>query len=122
MTKAHYDENIADLVHEKSIDILTEVGFCVPDKQMLMRLETAGFRVDLDSQMVRLVPELLDEALKTLPSDVSLHNRDRERLPHFGVNSCFMGAGTPVNVFDLNTGEQRAATRSLPLSRKRDKL
>jgi len=111
MSKAHYADNIADLVHEKSIEILTEVGFCVPDKQMLMRLETAGFQVDLVSQMVRLVPGLLDEALKTLPSDVRFHNRQREKLPQFGVNSCFMGAGTPVNVFDLHSGEQRAATR-----------
>jgi trimethylamine--corrinoid protein Co-methyltransferase len=111
MSKAHYAENIADLVHEKSIEILTEVGFCVPDKQMLKRLETAGFPVDFDSQMVRLIPEWIDEALKTLPSDVSLHNRLREKLPQFGKNPCFMGAGTPVNVFDLHSGEQRAATR-----------
>jgi len=111
MSKAHHAEKIANLVHEKSIEILTEVGFCIPDKQQLKRLDTAGFHVDLDSQMARITPELLDEALRTLPGNVRLYNREGEKLPQFGENSCFMGAGTPVNVFDLDSGEQRAATR-----------
>jgi trimethylamine--corrinoid protein Co-methyltransferase len=111
MSKAHHAENIANLVHEKSIEILTEVGFCIPNKQLLKRLDAAGFHVDLDSQMARITPELLDEALRTLPGNVRLYNREGEKLPQFGVNSCFMGAGTPVNVFDLDSGEQRAATR-----------
>jgi trimethylamine--corrinoid protein Co-methyltransferase len=111
MTNTHPSEKIADLVHEKSLEILTEVGFCVPDDNVLARLDSAGFLVDLDSQMVRIQSDLLDAALESLPRDVRLYDRDGKVPTQFGVESCFMGAGTPVNVFDLHTGEHRSATR-----------
>jgi len=110
MKNSHQSKAIANLVHEKSIEILQEVGFCVPDEKVLARLDSAGFWVDLESQMVRITPDLLDDALKNIPKDVRLHNRDGEALTQFGVNSCFMGAGTPVNVFDLNSGKKRSST------------
>ena len=111
MSKTHAPEIIAKLVHEKSLEILTEVGFCVPDDIVLARLDSAGFLVNPDSRMVRITPELLDEAFQTLPKDVLLYTRDGEPLAQFGVESCFMGAGTPVNVFDLHAGKKCSSTR-----------
>jgi len=111
MIKTHNPKAIAELVHSKSVEILEEVGFCVPDDEILARLDSAGFPVDRESQMVTTTPELLETALQTIPRDVVLHNRNGEALPHFGIESCFMGAGTPVNVFDLNSGGHRSATR-----------
>ena len=106
-----HSDTIANLVHENSVDILTGVGFCVPDEDLLTRLDTAGFIVDRESQMVRITPDLLETALKKLPRDFKLYSRDGVVLDKFGSESCFMGAGTPVNVFDLDTGEHRSATR-----------
>jgi len=111
MTNPETTKEIAAIVHNKSVEILTEVGFCVPDDQVLTKLEDAGFRVDQSSQMVRITNDLLDEALKTLPKDVKLHSRGGETLSRFRQEPCFMGAGTPVNVFDLDTGVHRSATR-----------
>jgi trimethylamine--corrinoid protein Co-methyltransferase len=111
MKKKPNSESIAGLVHEKSVEILQEVGFCVPDENVLGRLESAGFLVDMGSQMVRIMPELLETALDSLPRNVRLHTREREDVTNFGVDPLFMGAGTPVNVFDLHTGEHRSATR-----------
>ena len=104
-------ETITNIVHENSVDILTEVGFCVPDGDALTRLDNAGFIVDQESQMVRITPELLETALKSLPRDFKLYSRDGVKLDKFGNESCFMGAGTPVNVFDLHSGEHQPATR-----------
>ena len=59
-------DNLADLVHEKSAEILSEVGFCVPDPAALARLESADFPADHESQMVRVTPDLLQTALVTL--------------------------------------------------------
>jgi trimethylamine--corrinoid protein Co-methyltransferase len=100
----------AELVHVKSVEILTEVGFCVPEPDALARLQAAGFPVDRESQMVRVTPELLDAALERLPRDVTLYDRSGGRPAPFGQGSCFMGAGTPVNVLDLETGRRRPAT------------
>ncbi len=110
MAENHPTETITELVHEKSVEVLGDVGFCVPDDGVLRRLESAGFPVDKQTQMVRITPELLEEALSTLPKEVRLYGRGGEAVDKFGSESCFMGAGTPVNVFDLDSGRRRDAT------------
>lgn len=111
MVQLNHRQEIAELVHEKSVEILREVGFCAPDAGILSRLESAGFPVDYESQMVRITPDLLEVALETLPKDLRLYDRNGQSLDRFGIEACFMGAGTPVKVFDLDTGYQRSATR-----------
>jgi trimethylamine--corrinoid protein Co-methyltransferase len=111
MSNKILNEDLAQLVHEKSIEILTEVGFCVPEDNVLARLDSAGFLVVHETQMVRITPELLDQALQSLPKNVLLYNRNGDSLSKFRIESCFMGAGTPVNVFDLDSGVKRSSTR-----------
>ena len=103
--------DIAELVHTRSVEILSEVGFCVPEREALARLEAVGFLVEWDSQMVRITTELLDDALSRLPRDVCLHDRSGTTQVPFGRSSYFMGAGTPVHVLDLKSGARRPATR-----------
>jgi trimethylamine--corrinoid protein Co-methyltransferase len=102
--------SIAELVHEKSVEILFETGFCVPDSETLNRLEIVGFIVDRDSQMVRIPPDILETALTNLPKKTNIFGRNGGTPALFEFRSCFMGAGTPVNVLDLESGTQRPAT------------
>jgi trimethylamine--corrinoid protein Co-methyltransferase len=111
MVGNYVSASVAELVHVRSLEILAEVGFCVPDQETLSRLERAGFPLDRESQMVRVTQELLDAALERLPRDVVLYNRTGSAAVPFEGGSRFMGAGTPVNVLDLKTGMRRAATR-----------
>ncbi|MEW5961121.1 MAG: trimethylamine methyltransferase family protein [Chloroflexota bacterium] len=111
MSTSQMSASTAELVHEKSVEILTEVGFCVPETATLTRLERAGFPVDRESHMVRLTPDLLESALASLPRQVRLFDRTGKTPAPFERGSCFMGAGTPVNVFDLQSGLRRPATR-----------
>ncbi|MGD1996985.1 MAG: trimethylamine methyltransferase family protein, partial [Anaerolineae bacterium] len=103
-------DSVAQLVHEASLEILSDVGFCVPEEDALTRLEGAGFPVDWETQMVRVTPGLLEEALDRLPRDVKLYDRAGEKPAPF-EHPCFMGAGTPLNVIDLDNGTRRPATR-----------
>jgi len=111
MFKNQNPEDISALVHLKSAEILKETGFCVPERGTLARLEACGFKVDHESQMVRVVDEIIDTALSHLPHEVKLFNRSRTEPAPYDKRSCFMGAGTPVNVLDLDTGSRRSATR-----------
>lgn len=111
MPEDQQDQRLAKLVHEKSVEILEETGFCVPESEVLARLDAAGFPVDRESQMVRVPNELLETALSNLPQEVTLYDRLGESPSPFQSRSCFMGAGTPVNVLDLHTGVRRPATR-----------
>lgn len=104
-------DSMADLIHLKSVEILCEVGFCVPEPAALARLESAGFLVDRETHMVRVRPELVETALASLPRDVRLYDRAGESPVPFEQGPRFMGAGTPLNVFDLHTGVRRPATR-----------
>ena len=104
-------ESTAEMVHAAAVEILIEVGFCVPDSEALGRLEAAGFRVDTDTQMVRLTGALVEEALERLPRDVQLHARGGGAPAPYDQRPCFMGGGTPVNVLDLASGRRRPATR-----------
>ena len=55
--------SITNLVHEKSAEILSEVGFCVPDAEALNRLDLVDFIVDRDTQMVRIPTEILEKGI-----------------------------------------------------------
>lgn len=103
-------KELAELVHQKSIEILTEVGFCVPEENTLSRLDKAGFIVDKEAKMVRITQELLNAALKNLPKDMALFDRSASTKLEFNSGSFFMGAGTPVHVLDLENGKRRSAT------------
>jgi trimethylamine--corrinoid protein Co-methyltransferase len=59
---------------------------------------------------VRIPFELINQALETLPKDVKLYQRSSVDTPISNLRSCFMGAGTPVHVFDLKTEQRRDAT------------
>ncbi len=111
MFKDNNPEKIASLVHQKSTEILIETGFCVPEADALARLDSCGFIVDYDSQMVRVTAEILDTALSQLPKQVKLYDRSGITPTPYDQRSCFMGAGTPVNVLDLDSGIRRSATR-----------
>lgn len=102
---------LTSLVHHHSVEILEDVGFCVPDPSTLARLRAANFVVNETSQMVKVPREMVEPALESLPKDIKLYSRDRNYAVGFYGNSKFMGAGTPVNVTDLKSGERREATR-----------
>jgi trimethylamine--corrinoid protein Co-methyltransferase len=111
MLENPHAKQIAETVHQKSVEILQDVGFCVPHEKTLSRLDGAGFLVDSDTMMVKVPSELVDIALKNLPKEVQLFDRTGEEEAFYSNGSLFMGAGTPVNVIDLDTGSRRNATR-----------
>lgn len=104
-------QEITRRIHTHSVEILETVGFGVPDTSTRQRLAAIGFGVDHESQMVTIPKEMVAPALERLPKDVRLYSRGRGYFEDFRHKTCFMGAGTPVNVTDLETGERRYATR-----------
>jgi trimethylamine--corrinoid protein Co-methyltransferase len=101
-----------ELVHESTLELLEEVGFCAPEKDLLVRLDRAGFGVNYETQMVHIPPDMVEAGLAQAPKDVRLYPRSGEAAVPGGRGPRFMGAGTPVNVLDLRTGEPRSATRA----------
>lgn len=105
-------DHYVDQVHERTLQLLEEVGFCVPEEGTLERLQQAGFAADPESQMVRISRDQVEAGLALVPKDVRLHNRVGEATVPHSKGPRFMGAGTPVDVLDLGSGEPRPATRT----------
>ena len=84
MLTSRMANSLAELVHEKPVDILGEAGFCVPEPGALACLAVAGFPFDRESQMVWVTHELLDVTLTSLPRDVKLRfgRRDARDQAH----------------------------------------
>lgn len=102
---------LTTLVHEKTVELLDEVGVCIPAPAVLADLKQAGLRVDGESQMVRFPPDILAELIGSAPKNLALYQRDGRTPVPFEEGPRFMGSGTPTTVFDLETGQRRPSTR-----------
>jgi trimethylamine--corrinoid protein Co-methyltransferase len=105
------DDTLPSIVHERTVELLTEAGICIPDADVRARLKQAGLPVEEERQMVRFSPHMLDELLRRFPRDLELYARNGRTPVPFEAGSRFMGSGTPVMVFDLETDERRPSTR-----------
>lgn len=109
--KAWIENSTVELIHQRTVQLLNDVGVCVPEANTRARLKRAGLPVNDETQMVRFPHHALDELLTRVPQGLKLYHRDGHTPVPFETGSCFMGSGTPVMVFDLHTGERRPSTR-----------
>jgi trimethylamine--corrinoid protein Co-methyltransferase len=72
-------------IHEASLEILARVGVTVPHEETLRRFADRGADVDLDSQHVRIPPDLVLECLDSAGKSFTICGRDRARTAAFGV-------------------------------------
>jgi len=95
-------------IHGKSLKILEEVGIMFGSKKGLKILEDAGCEVDWDELSAKIPSHLVENALKTLPSQFLLAARDPERDIICGDGSLyFTAAGQGLWVRDLETRQRR---------------
>ena len=71
-------------------------------------LKEAGADVDPDSTRVRFDPAFIEEKIKTVPSEFSLHSRNPAHTVTMGGNRINLAVvGSPPNVSDLERGRRR---------------
>jgi trimethylamine--corrinoid protein Co-methyltransferase len=101
-----------DLIHDKSIECLAEVGVRVDSESALKLLEKNGAAVDYDNHRARISEEMINRALETAPEKITLHGRDPKNDLELPVSSYPYSVtnGTAVFILDNNTGEYRSST------------
>lgn len=94
-------------------EILAEIGVHFPLPKALEIFAEHGATVDFDTQMVRLDPEVVEDALASAPRYFTLGGRDpdldfrlQEGYAFFGPDGCM-----PF-IRDLETGEKRHSTKA----------
>jgi trimethylamine--corrinoid protein Co-methyltransferase len=120
------DEREQDLIHERSLKWLAEIGVKVHSKSVLELLGERGAAIDRETTIAKIPQKMVDEALKTAPSEFTLCARDAKHdlpMPTRGAPHATT-SGLAVFIVDLETGEYRSSTRSdiVELSRLADAL
>ena len=95
-----------------TLRLLDEVGVHFPSRRALGILADHGARVDVDSGIVRIPPDVVEKAMSTAPRSFVLGGREeRFDLVLDGSCSYLCTDGTGVHVVDLETREQRPSRK-----------
>ena len=97
-----------DSIHQASLQILTEVGVRIEDREMNEKLQDCGCR--LDKQRVKFSPELIDTTLEHVTDEVIFGSRSEEQI-HVKDGNVFTHTGGSIPcIYDLDSGQKRDAT------------
>ena len=97
-------------IHSASLEILERTGVRVMLPEALNLLEEAGARI-LSDNIVKIPSYLVEEALQTAPSRISIYDRNGRPAMNFEGLNIHFGPGTDTQfVRDIDTNRRRTAT------------
>ena len=105
------DEAAVKQVADAALDVLARGGVAVYSKTAFEALKAAGAEVDEATRVCRLPRGLVEDAVASNPSSITLHARDErydavltESKVHYGTG------GTAIYVLDPDSGKRRKST------------
>jgi trimethylamine--corrinoid protein Co-methyltransferase len=96
---------------DQALEVLATTGVLIEDQKALTRLATVGIAGDPLTHRVTFPREVVERALATAPSSITLHTRDGE--PHAtltGDRVHFVPASSALKVLDRRTEQAREPT------------
>jgi trimethylamine---corrinoid protein Co-methyltransferase len=101
-------EDAVRKIGEAAFEVLEKSGMQVHSPRALDAFRSAGAEVDTEQQIARLPRGLVEDALASAPSSVTLYSRDRQCDAVLEKNRVHYGTGgTAIYVLDPDTGERR---------------
>ncbi|MGD2040754.1 MAG: trimethylamine methyltransferase family protein [Anaerolineae bacterium] len=114
-SKYHLDVLTADelaAIQASTLDIMEHVGVRFPSERALSFFAEAGASVDWTTQVVRLSPEMVYQAMAQAPRSYVLAGRaDHTELLLDGQQSYFGTDGCGTLTVDLQTGQERPSNK-----------
>jgi len=105
-TRAISDDEL-DSIHRASLRVLAEIGMDFLDPDAREHLKRAGATIEDGGQRVRFDPAMVEEVIKTVPSEFTLHARNPER--HLRLGGPWMAFGTVGSLADFVAGKLASA-------------
>jgi trimethylamine--corrinoid protein Co-methyltransferase len=106
------DADQLDTIKSATLRILEHVGVRFPSRRALRIFAEHGAEVDMESQVVRLSADLVEEAMGHAPRSYTLAGRnDGTDLLLDGANTYFATDGCGVETIDFETGERRPSRK-----------
>lgn len=104
------DDELAEL-HRATLDVLENGGIMVLTDEAQDIFHSHGCKVDKKTNIVKIPPYLVDEAIASAPSKVLLAGRDpKYDIILEGTRVAYTTFGVGINVLDLETGKHREST------------
>jgi trimethylamine--corrinoid protein Co-methyltransferase len=95
-----------------TLRLLDEVGVHFPSRKAREILADHGAKVDRETEIVRISPDLVQKAMSTAPRSFVLGGREESFDLLLDGNSSYLATdGTGVHVIDLETREMRASRK-----------
>ncbi len=104
-------ENEIKTIHDVSARLLEEAGIRVNNRSALDKFNQAGAKVDFENARVYISRSMLEEAVNSAPSQVTLCGREEKHDLVLEGTRTYMGTGgTVLNILDSETGKRRPTT------------
>ena len=98
-------------IADAAFEVLEKSGMAVYSPTAFEAFKTAGADVDAENQIVRLPRGLVEDAIVSNPSSITLYSRDDKYDAVLEKNRVHYGTGgTAIYVLDPDTGERRPST------------
>jgi trimethylamine--corrinoid protein Co-methyltransferase len=98
-------------IADAAMEVLEKSGMAVHSPTAVEAFRSAGAMVDADARRVRLPRSLVEDAIDSNPSSLTLYSRDGEFDCVLEGNRVHYGTGgTAIYVLDPDTGERRPST------------
>ncbi|MGD1992735.1 MAG: trimethylamine methyltransferase family protein [Anaerolineae bacterium] len=107
------DDEQLDQLQAATLEVLETVGVKFPSQKALEIFAEHGAQVDPETQVVKIPPDLIFQAMETVPRYFHVGARDPEY--DFDLQdgaTYFTTDGCGVETVDLETGEQRPSTKA----------
>jgi trimethylamine--corrinoid protein Co-methyltransferase len=105
-------ENQVRKIHNATLRILEETGVIFHEPRAIEILRDAGAKVK-DNGLVKIPSYMVEEALRSAPSRVTIWDRSGERALDLAGRNIYFGTGSDTpNVLDPFTGKRRHATKN----------
>ena len=103
-------ETDLDLIHRSALRLLSDEGVKVLLPEARRYFADSGARVDDETLMVRLDPDVVETAIASAPSEYQLTARNPERSVLMGGrNLAFAHVGGPPYAHDIDTGKRNGS-------------
>ena len=108
------DEEIK-VVHEKALHVLENAGVKFESEEALKILNDHGASVDFEKHIVKISPQMVDDAIQKTPAGFKLYNREGEQAADLGGTKSHFDPGSSVIKFMESDGSTVRRTESKDL-------
>lgn len=96
-----------ETIHQASLRVLEEIGLDVLYPEARALLKEAGAELSADSDRIRIPPALVEQALASVPSELTLNARNPDHSLKIGGDwAAFCAVASAPNAFDRDRGRR----------------